>query len=156
MDIDKLIKIATLEKNSSSKEAYRAIKTELLKNQTSKRPKKEGKVIYGLLINEEMFEINELEHQIISKLAKQREESISIYEANNRKDLADIEREQLKYLKELLPPEVSKEKIVEAIVEMYPNGFTKKEMGNAIKEITKIYPTADKKMVSEIAKEYIV
>ena len=38
MNIDELIKRATLEKNSSKKEAYRAIKAELLLNSSSKNP----------------------------------------------------------------------------------------------------------------------
>ena len=43
MDIDKLIKEATLEKNSAKKETYRAIKSELLLNNSSKNSKPEGK-----------------------------------------------------------------------------------------------------------------
>ena len=43
MNIDKLIKKATLEKNGAAKEAYRAIKAELLLNSSSKNPKPEGK-----------------------------------------------------------------------------------------------------------------
>ena len=46
MNIDKLIKYATLEKNSAKKEAYRAVKAKKKKNQTSKNPKPEGKIIY--------------------------------------------------------------------------------------------------------------
>ena len=79
-----------------------------------------------------------------------------MYEANSRKDLADMYREQMKYLKELLPPEISKEQIQEAVVTAYPNGYTQKEMGKVIKEIKGIYPTADGKLISEIVKEHIV
>ena len=43
MEIDKLIKMATLEKNGAAKEAYRAIKAELLLNSSSKSPKPKGK-----------------------------------------------------------------------------------------------------------------
>ena len=46
MDIDKLIKHATLNKNGAAKEAYRAIKAELLLNNSSKTPKSEGKKLY--------------------------------------------------------------------------------------------------------------
>ena len=65
-------------------------------------------------------------------------------------------REQMKYLKELLPPEISKEKIQEAVMTAYPNGYIQKEMGKVIKEIKAIYPTADGKLISEIVKEHIV
>ncbi len=151
MYIDDLIKKATLEKNSAKKEAYRAIKAELLLNNSSKNPKPMGK-----MINVGDSTLCELEISIIKKQIQIREEQVSMYEANSRKDLADMYREQMKYLKELLPPEISKDKIQEAVVTAYPNGFTQKEMGKVIKEIKAIYPTADGKIISEIVKEYIV
>lgn len=161
MDIDKLIKEATLEKNSAKKEAYRAIKAELLLNNSSKNPRSEGKETgyFKLHCNdcsEFEFYTNELDTSIIRKLIKEREEQVSMYEANSRKDLADMYREQMNYLKELLPPEISKDKIQEAVMTSYPNGYTQKEMGKVIKEIKAIYPTADGKLISEIVKEHIV
>ena len=161
MYIDNLIKEATLEKNSAKKEAYRAIKAELLLNNSSKNPKPEGKETghFKLHCNdgsEFEFYTNELDTSIIRKQIQIREEQVSMYEANSRKDLADMYREQMNYLKELLPPEISKEQIQEAIMTAYPNGFTQKEMGKVIKEIKGIYPTADGKLVSEIVKEHII
>ena len=151
MYIDNLIKEATLEKNSAKKEAYRAIKAELLLNNSSKNPKPMGK-----MINIGDKTLSELEISIIRKQIQIREEQVSMYEANSRKDLADMYKEQMKYLKELLPPEISKEQIQEAVVTAYPNGFTQKEIGKVIKEIKGIYPTADGKLISEIVKEHIV
>ena len=151
MNIDNLIKEATLEKNSAKKEAYRAIKAELLLNNSSKNPKPLGK-----MINIGDKTLSELEISIIRKQIQIREEQVSMYEANSRKDLADMYKEQMKYLKELLPPEISKEQIQEAVTTAYPNGFTQKEMGKVIKEIKGIYPTADGKLVSEIVKEHII
>ena len=151
MYIDNLIKEATLEKNSAKKEAYRAIKAEILLNNSSKNPKPMGK-----MINIGDKTLSELEISIIRKQIQIREEQVSMYEANSRKDLADMYKEQMKYLKELLPPEISKEQIQEAVVTAYPNGFTQKEMGKVIKEIKGIYPTADGKLISEIVKEHIV
>ena len=158
MDIDKLIKEATLNKNGAAKEAFRAVKAELLKNQTSKNPKSNGKFvcITGLDSWISNVELYELDVEIIRRLIKQRDESASIYDANSRKDLADLEREQIKYLKELLPPEISEDKIQEAVMTSYPNGFTQKEMGKVIKEIKSIYPTADGKLISEVVKKHIV
>ena len=157
MDINKLIKLATLEKNGAAKEAFRAVKAELLLNNSSKNPKPEGKFVCvtGLDSWKENVEINELDLSIIRKLIKEREEQVSMYEANSRKDLADMYREQLSYLKELLPPEISKEKIQEAIITAYPNGFTQKEMGKVIKSVKEIYPTAEGKLISEVVKSYI-
>lgn len=157
MNIDKLIKEATLNKNGAAKEAFRAVK-ELLKNQTSKNPKSNGKFVCVTGLNSWIsnVELYELDIEIIRRLIKQREESASIYDANSRKDLADLERDQIKYLKELLPPEISEDKIQEAVVTAYPNGYTQKEMGKVIKEIKAIYPTADGKLISEVVKKHIV
>lgn len=143
MNIDKLIKDAMLEKNSAKKEAYRAIKAELMLIQTGTNGQKARPV-------EEADEI-----KIIRKLIKERNEQISMYDANSRKDLADMYREQLSYLKELLPPEIPRDKIEEAVVTAYPNGYTQKEMGKVIKEIKAIYPTADGKIISEVVKAHI-
>ena len=79
-----------------------------------------------------------------------------MYDANYRKELADMYREQMKYLKELLPPEISEDKIIEAVTTAYPNGYSQKEMGKVIKEIKNIYPTADGKLISQVVKNYIV
>ena len=148
MYIDNLIKEATLEKNSAKKEAYRAIKAELLLNDSAKNPRPHGK-----LINVGDKTLSELEISIIRKQIQIREEQISMYDANSRKELADMYREQNKYLKELLPPEISRDKIQEAIYGFYPNGFTQKEMGKIIKQIKEIYPIADGKLISEVVKE---
>ena len=160
MDIDKLIKYATLDKVSASKEAYRAVKAELLLNSSSKNPKAEGKVVNTVTFNRnnETFtiDVNELDLSILKKIIKEREEQISMYDANSRKDLADMYRDQRDILKVFLPKEVSKEKIQEAITTAYPNGFTQKEMGKVVKEIKAIYPTADGKTVAEIVKQHII
>ena len=144
MDIDKLIKEAMLEKNSAKKEAYRAIKAELLLIQTGSGGQKPRPVTDLDII------------KIAKKQIEIKEEQINMYDANSRKDLADMYREQLKYFKELLPPEISRDKIQEAVMTSYPNGFTQKEMGKVIKEIKVIYPTADGKLISEIVKEHII
>lgn len=160
MNIDKLILCATKDKVSAAKEAYRAIKAELLLNHSSKNPKAEGKVVNTITFarkGEEPFnvEINELDLSIIKKQIQIREEQIAMYDANSRKDLADMYREQNKVLKALLPPEISEDKIEEAVVTAYPNGYTQKEMGKVIKEIKAIYPTADGKIISEVVKKHI-
>jgi len=160
MEIDKLIKYATLDKAGAAKEAYRAIKAELLLNNSSKNPKPEGKIVNSIAFcrNDDSFDIkiNELDLSIIKKIIKEREEQISMYEANSRKDLADMYREQRDILKVFLPPEISRDKIQEAVVTTYPNGFTKKEMSKVIKQIKDIYPIADGKLISEIVKEHII
>lgn len=139
MDIDKMIKDAILEKNGAKKEAYRAIKAELLLITTGKNAPS---------TIDETTEV-----KVIRKLISQREESISMYEANSRQELADMYKEQNKYLKELLPPEISKDDIKNAIYGLYPYGFSKKEIGKVIKSVKEIYPTADSKIIAKIINE---
>ena len=141
MDIDKMIKEAILEKNGAKKEAYRAIKAELLLIVTGKNAPS---------IIDEATKV-----KVIRKLISQREESIAMYDANSRKELADMYREQNKYLKELLPPEISKEEIITAIKAAYPDGFIQKEMGKVIQSVKRIYPTADTKLIAETVRENI-
>ena len=159
MDIDKLIKYATLDKAGAAKEACRAIKAELLLNNSSKNPKPEGKIIKSVTFcrNNDSFdiEVNELDLSIIRKIIKEREEQISMYEANSRKDLADMYKEQRDILKVFLPPEISEDMIQEAVTTAYPNGFPQKEMGKVIKEIKNIYPTAEGKLISKVVKNHI-
>lgn len=161
MNIDKLILCATKDKVSAAKETYRAIKAELLLNHSSKNPKAEGKVINTITFareGEEPFkiEINELDLSIIKKQIQIREEQIAMYDANSRKDLADMYREQRAVLKALLPPEISKEEIQEFITIVYPNGYPQKEMKQVINKVVSVYPTADKKTVAMLVKEHIV
>ena len=161
MDIDKLILCATKDKVGAAKEAYRAIKAELLLNNSSKNPKPKGEIIHKITFipsNGDSFEleINELDLSIIKKQIEIRDEQISMYDANSRKDLADMYREQNEVLKALLPEEISKDKIQEFVTTAYPNGYTKKEMGTVIKEVKKVYPTADGKLIANIVKEYII
>ena len=139
MDIDKMIKDAILEKNGAKKEAYRAIKAELLLITTGKNAPS---------TIDEATEV-----KVIRKLISQREESISMYEANSRQELADMYKEQNKYLKELLPPEISKDDIKNAVYGLYPYGFSKKEIGKVIKSVKEIYPTADSKIIAKIINE---
>ena len=161
MNIDKLILRATKDKVSAAKEAYRAVKAELLLNSSSKNPKPEGQVVHKITFcteDEKSFEIeiNELDLSIIKKQIEIRDEQISMYEANSRKDLADMYREQRAVLKALLPPEISKEKIQEFITTAYPNGYPQKEMKQVINKVVSVYPTADKKTVAMLVKEHIV
>ena len=141
INIDDLITQATLESNKSKKEAYRAIKADMLLLKTDKNHK---------------GEITEAEFvKILRKLINQLSESISMYLENGRKDSAIGYIQQKMYIEELLPPEISEDKIEEAVVTAYPNGYTQKEMGKVIKEIKAIFPTADGKIIAQIVKSHI-
>ena len=144
--IDKYIKDAILENNVAKREAYRAIKADILLLETSKNFK--GEVKEADII------------KIIRKIIAQKEESITMYESNkhdlgNRMETINAYKEQINYLKELLPPEISKDRINEFVVTSYPNGYIQKEMGKIIKEVKNTFPTADGKIIAEIVKNHI-
>lgn len=143
IEVDKLIASALKERNEVKIAAYRAIKTAEMNYKTAKNAKP----------LDEAAEI-----QIIKKLVTQREESANIYKENNRMELAEREEEEIKYLKELLPPEVSQDDIIAAVlawIATESNGETipKARMGEAIKAVKAKFPTADGKLVADCVKE---
>lgn len=143
IEVDKLIASALKERNEVKIAAYRAIKTAEMNYKTAKNAKP----------LDEAAEI-----QIIKKLVTQREESANIYKENNRSELAEREEAEIKYLKELLPPEVSQDDIIAAVlawIAAESNGETipKARMGEAIKAVKAKFPTADGKLVADCVKE---
>lgn len=143
IEVDKLIASALKERNEVKIAAYRAIKTAEINYKTAKNAKP----------LDEAAEI-----QIIKKLVTQREESANIYKENNRMELAEREEAEIKYLKELLPPEVSQDDIIAAVlawIAAESNGETipKARMGEAIKAVKAKFPTADGKLVADCVKE---
>jgi len=137
------IKQAMLAKDAVKLAALRAIKSAVLLAQTS------GK---GTDVSEEDFTA------IINKMVKQRQDSIDVYEKQNRPDLADEEKAQLEVVKAYLPPQMGDEeleKIVAGIVAKVgasaPSDFGK-VMGTASKELA---GKADNKRVSEIIKRLL-
>lgn len=143
IEVDKLIASALKERNEVKIAAYRAIKTAEMNYKTAKNAKP----------LDEAAEI-----QIIKKLVTQREESANIYKENNRMELAEREEAEIKYLKELLPPEVSQDDIIAAVlawIATESNGETipKARMGEAIKAVKAKFPTADGKLVADCVKE---
>lgn len=143
IEVDKLIAGALKERNEVKTAAYRAIKTAEMNYKTAKNAKPLD---------------DAAEIQIIKKLVTQREESANIYKENNRPELAEREEAEIKYLKELLPPEVSQDDIVAAVIAWAvaeSNGETipKARMGEAIKAVKAKFPTADGKLVADCVKE---
>ncbi|MCG9911678.1 MAG: GatB/YqeY domain-containing protein [Flavobacteriales bacterium] len=134
------IKQAMLAKDSVKLAALRAIKSAILLAQTS------GK-------NAEIGEDDFL--AIINKMVKQRQDSITVYEQQNRPDLAEEEKLQLDVIKQFLPAQLSDEELESAVKEILqkigansPADFGK-AMGAASKELS---GKADNKRVSQIIK----
>ena len=144
-ELNGLIMQAMKEHNTSRTETLRAIKTAFMNWQTSKEH-----------AGQELTEADEI--QIIKKLVKQREESVEQYMAAGREELANEEQKQIMVLKEFLPAEATEEDIVRAFLQVkYVNGLEpiKKNMGVFVKEIKKILPTADGKLVAMTVQKHL-
>ena len=144
-ELNSLIMQAMKEHNTSRTETLRAIKTAFMNWQTSKEH-----------AGQELTEADEI--QIIKKLVKQREESVEQFRAAGREELANEEQKQIMVLKEFLPAEATEEDIVRAFLQVKnDNGLEpiKKNMGVFVKEIKKILPTADGKLVAMTVQKHL-
>ena len=144
-ELNGLIMQAMKEHNTSRTETLRAIKTAFMNWQTSKEH-----------AGQELTEADEI--QIIKKLVKQREESVEQFRSAGREELANEEQKQIMVLKEFLPAEATEEDIVRAFLQVkYVNGLEpiKKNMGVFVKEIKKILPTADGKLVAMTVQKHL-
>lgn len=92
---------------------------------------------------------------ILSKLAKERKQSIEAYQKANRNDLVENESMELKVIESYLPQQMSTDEITQKVVEIIKeNNFsTIKDMGKVIKTFNEKYAgQADGKTVSDIVK----
>jgi len=142
--LDSKILEATKEGNQQKKEALRALKNAFLQYKTAKNAKPLD---------------NAAEISILKKLISEREDAALIYSQYNRIDLADIEMEQAKYLKEFMPRIPSRSDLEIVLIGMYDSAnpkIDKKDMGNVIKKLKEAYPAADGKMIADIVKSHTV
>jgi uncharacterized protein len=99
------------------------------------------------------------EIKIIQKLVKQRRESATIYNEQNRKDLADKETSEADVLEKYLPAKISTEELTNIIKGIIAQVGAKspadmgKVMGAATKELA---GKADGKEISAIVKQLLV
>jgi len=142
--IDQDIKQAMLAKQSEKLRALRAIKSALLLAKTEKGA------------SEEISE--EAEIKVLQKLVKQRKESADIYQAQNRDDLYQIEKEEQEYIEAYLPKQMSREEVETYLKDVIGRvGATSvkdmgKVMGMANKELA---GKADGKTISEVVKQLL-
>ncbi len=138
------LKEAMRSKDQASLRTLRAIKAELLKEKTS-----EG---FSGEISEEV------ELKILTKMAKQRRDSIDTFKEQSRDDLAQTEEEELNVIKQFLPEQLSedavKDKVASIIETVGANGPADigKVMGVAMKELQ---GKADGKLISSVARELL-
>ena len=137
------IKSSMLARDQKKLEALRAIKAQILLEQT-----KGG--------NTELTEATEL--SLLQKLVKQRKESAAIYEQNGRPELAEEEKFQASVIEAYLPKPLSDEELRTVIKEVIAQtGATSlKEMGKVMGLATKqVAGKADNAKVSQIVKEML-
>lgn len=143
--IDSDIKSALLAKDPASLRGLRAIKSAILLAQTEKGAKEELD--------------KEAEIKILQKQLKQRKESIEIYKAQNRDDLAKTEEEEVEVIERYLPKSLSHEEI-EAVLKtlIQESGLSGlKDLGKLMPLATKHFEgRADGKTISEIGKKLLV
>ena len=101
LKIEQEIKTAMLKKNKDRLRALRAIKSMILIAETEKGA--------ATILNEEA------EIKILSRAAKQRRDSLKVYQDQGRKDLADIERDELQVIEAFLPRQLNPDELETAV-----------------------------------------
>ena len=143
--IEQDIKTAMKAKDQGALRALRAIKSAILLAETS-----EGRNGQPLSEDEEM--------KILMKQAKQRKDSIQNFEANNREDLAVVEKEELAVIEAFLPKAMSPEELrqeVSSIIESV-GASSMKDMGKVMGIASKkLAGKADGRAISQIVKEIL-
>ena len=101
LKIEQEIKTAMLQKNKDRLRALRAIKSMILIAETERGA--------AITLNKEA------EIKILSRAAKQRRDSLKIYQDQGRKDLADIERDELQVIEAFLPRQLNQDELETAV-----------------------------------------
>lgn len=95
---------------------------------------------------------------ILSMLAKQRQQSIEQYTKGNNIEAAKQEAEELEFIQEYLPKQISETELTQIITD-FLNSIdgtkTMKDMGKVMNHIKTNYPGQDMKLVSTITKNNI-
>ncbi len=140
-DVMSLLKDAMKNKDEELLRGLRAIKAEIIKAKTE--PGANGEISA------------EVELKLLQKLVKQRKDSLTIYEQQNRADLAATEAAEIAIIEKFLPAQMSEEQVkaaVQAIIAQVgatgPQDLGK-VMGLATKQLA---GQADGKVISAIAK----
>ena len=143
--IEQEIKTAMLQKNKDRLRALRAIKSMILIAETEKGA--------ANALNEEA------EIKILSRAAKQRRDSLKVYKDQGRKDLADIERDELQVIEDFLPRQLNADELETAVRDIITNiGATSpkdigKVMGRASRELS---GKVDGKVLATLVKTLLI
>ena len=143
-DVMSLLKDAMRNKDEALLRGLRAIKAEIIKAKTE--PGANGEISV------------DTELKLLQKLVKQRKDSLTIFEQQNRADLAAKEAEEIAIIEKFLPAQMSEEAVkaaVQAIITQVGAAGPQdlgKVMGAATKQLA---GQADGKVISAIAKELL-
>lgn len=138
------IKKAMLSKDKDRLRALRAIKSMILVAETDKGA------------SGELTEDTEI--KLVTKAAKQRRDSIEIYETQGRSDLASVEKVELAIIEEFLPKQLSEQELEEAVKKIIANvgASTPKDMGKVMGMASKVLAgKADGKAISSVVKQLL-
>ena len=120
------------------------------------------RMVRSMVKNREIEQKHELDDQgvieVISTLAKQRRESIRLYQEGNRQDLVDKEEAELAVLLGFLPAQLSTDEISELVTKVIADTGAQgvKDMGKVMKALSPLTTgRADGKTVSETVKRLL-
>jgi uncharacterized protein YqeY len=138
------LKAAMLAKNEAALRGLRAIKSAILLAKTA-----DGK--QGEITEDE-------EIKLLQKLAKQRKDSLEVFVAQNREDLAQKERDELVIIEKFLPKQMDEAELRVVLQDILNQvgATTPADMGKAMGAATKqLAGKADGKMISSMVKEIL-
>ena len=98
------------------------------------------------------------EIKLLQKLVKQRQDSLAIYEAQNRPDLATVEKEEIEVIQRYLPKQMTAEEIESIVSSLIKenNAAGIKDMGKVMGLASKaLSGKADGKTIAEIVKKLL-
>ena len=142
--IEQEIKQAMLNKNKDRLRALRAIKSGILLAETEKGA--DGELS------------DDAEMKILQKAAKQRKDSLEVYQQQGREDLASVEKQELEVIEEFLPKQLSEEEIEKEVQQVISDlgASGPQDMGKVMGTATKkLAGKADGKMISALAKKLL-
>jgi uncharacterized protein YqeY len=144
IDVMSLMKDAMKNKDEAMLRGLRAIKAEIIKAKTE--PGANGEITA------------EGEMKLLQKLVKQRRDSLTIFEQQNRADLASKEAEETAVIEKFLPAQMSEDDIKKVLQEIIAQvgAAGPQDLGKVMGVATKqLAGKADGKVVSALTKELL-
>ena len=137
-----LMKDAMKNKDEALLRGLRAIKAEIIKAKTE--PGANGEISA------------DLEMKLLQKLVKQRKDSLSIYEQQNRPDLAVKESEEIAVIEKFLPAQMGEAEIKKVLQEIIAQvgADGPQDLGKVMGVVSKaLAGKADNKLVADVVKD---